>query len=81
MLSKEQPRVIHMCLDFGGQNHISKAVIKMRPIAFIRGVLSSISNLSTELLICIICIFTAYKSLEMKTSILVNWALDFKASR
>lgn len=80
MLSKEQPKVIHMCLDFGRQNHISKAVIEKRPIAFIGGILSSISSLCTELLICIICIFTVHKSLEMKTSILVKWALDFKAS-
>lgn len=80
MLSKEQPKVIHMCLAFGGQNHIRKAVIKMRPIAFLGGILSSISNLCTELLICIICVFREHKSLEMKASILVKWALDFKAS-
>lgn len=46
-----------LCLDVGGQNHISKAGIKMGPIAFIAGVLSSVSNhdLCTKLLMCIIC--------------------------
>lgn len=37
---KKQPKIIHMCLDFGGQNHLSKAVIKMTPIAFIASILS-----------------------------------------
>lgn len=36
MLSKKQAKVIHVCLGFGGQDHVSKAVVKARPVA-IRG--------------------------------------------
>lgn len=55
--SKNQLKIIHFCLDFGGQNHVLKAVIKMRTVALVASVLPSTSNcdLCTKLLVSIIC--------------------------
>lgn len=65
-----------MCLDFGGQNHITKAVIKSRQLlSYTRSVSSR--DLGTELLKCVFFASQfAQKSLEMKPRILVN--LPFK---
>lgn len=66
MLSKKQAKVIHVCLGFGGQDHVSKAVVKARPLAFRAGLLPSVANhgLRTKLLLCGICTHSLPNSTE-----------------
>lgn len=66
MLSKKQAKVIHVRVGCGGQDHISKAVIKASPAAFRAGLLPPVANhdLCAKFLLCGICINNLQKSTE-----------------
>lgn len=55
-----------MCLDFGGQNHVTKAITKMRQLlSYTRSVSSH--DFGTELLKCVLCISVCTEKLGDET--------------
>lgn len=58
--------LFYMCLDFGGQNHITKAVIKMRQLLSYTQSVSS-HDLGAELLKCVLCISVCTEKLGDET--------------
>lgn len=72
-------RLFFMCLDFGGQNHITKAVIKMRQCFHTHDLYQAMILAQSCLNVFFPSQF-AQKNLEMKPSILVNWPFKCKTS-
>lgn len=66
-----------MCLDFGGQNHITKAVIKSTQLlSYTRSVSSH--DLGTELLKCVLCISVCPEKLGDETQNLSKLAFQMQ---
>lgn len=66
-----------MCLDFGGQNHITKAVIKRRQLlSYTRSVSSH--DLGTEMLKCVLCISVCTEKLGDETQYLSKLAFQMQ---